>query len=230
MKLFDPDPLLVERQQILADLSQYDHALHAVEFGEDPYEDPNIPPSEWEAAEGARKRLVRIEDGATAFSSELIVTDSLDFLDEYPGRTGQHTVAIDLDFPVQVVEGGGKTLVSFDFLSPHGTLEEVENLGPLLAALSYLGIGEEFILTPRGLVFTSKHHARWVPSSTPGHGHLYIDAILWWDEYEALLQAFAWAGLVEPGYVGASMRRRATHLRLPWVRKFDNGGDLPRLF
>jgi hypothetical protein len=28
-------------------------------------------------------------------------------------------------------------------------------------------------------------------------------------------------GLVEPGYVGASERRLATHLRMPWVKKAE---------
>ena len=61
-----------------------------------------------------------------------------------------------------------------------------------------------------------------VPSSTPGHSHLYVDKELAWDAYLALLDALAEAGLVEPGYVSASRSRGFTSLRLPWIRKATN--------
>ena len=58
-----------------------------------------------------------------------------------------------------------------------------------------------------------------VPSSTPGHSHLYIDRVLLEKDYYELLDALAKAGVVEPGYVTASKRKGGTHLRLPWVKK-----------
>jgi hypothetical protein len=61
--------------------------------------------------------------------------------------------------------------------------------------------------------------AHLVPSSTPGHSHLYIELPMSWERYEALLAALAAAGIVEPGYLQVSRKRRATHLRLPWVKK-----------
>lgn len=67
------------------------------------------------------------------------------------------------------------------------------------------------------------HHVHVEPSSTEGHYHLYIDVPLEWDDYEYLLQALGDVGVLETGYVEASIRRKATDLRLPWVRK----GDLP---
>jgi hypothetical protein len=60
-----------------------------------------------------------------------------------------------------------------------------------------------------------------VPSSTPGHFHLYIDHELSWDRYENLLVALAKAGVIEEGYFDVSMRRGETHLRTPWTRKHD---------
>jgi hypothetical protein len=60
---------------------------------------------------------------------------------------------------------------------------------------------------------------RVVESSTPGHGHLYIDHAMSWEHYDAILQALVAAGVVEQGYYDASVSRGATHLRLPWVRK-----------
>jgi hypothetical protein len=58
-----------------------------------------------------------------------------------------------------------------------------------------------------------------VPSSTPGHHHLYIDHPMTWEAYVKLLEALADAGLLERGYVEASVRRGRTDVRLPWVRK-----------
>lgn len=63
--------------------------------------------------------------------------------------------------------------------------------------------------------------ARLVPSSTPGHYHLYIDAPVAWDDYKIILDALGNAGVIEPGYANASIDRGATYLRLPWVSKDD---------
>jgi hypothetical protein len=61
--------------------------------------------------------------------------------------------------------------------------------------------------------------ARLIPSSTPGHFHLYIDKEISWDRYIVLMHALSDAGIVEPGYVGASIARGYTAARLPWVKK-----------
>jgi hypothetical protein len=58
-----------------------------------------------------------------------------------------------------------------------------------------------------------------VPSTTPGHSHLYIDVPVEWDKYQALLDALVVAGVLEPGYVSAAKGRGCTALRLPWVKK-----------
>lgn len=58
-----------------------------------------------------------------------------------------------------------------------------------------------------------------VPSTTPGHSHLFIEAQMSWDTYERLLDALNMAGVVEPGYVAAAKTRGFTAVRLPWVRK-----------
>lgn len=61
--------------------------------------------------------------------------------------------------------------------------------------------------------------ARYVPSTTEGHGHLYIDLALDWEKYEKLLVALADAGILEDGYVKAALRRKATFVRPEWVKK-----------
>lgn len=59
------------------------------------------------------------------------------------------------------------------------------------------------------------------PSSTEGHNHLYLDRMLTWEKYEALLKALGDAEILEPGYVSASLARKHTAVRLPWVKKED---------
>lgn len=59
-----------------------------------------------------------------------------------------------------------------------------------------------------------------VPSSTPGHFHLYFPTVaLTWDEYAELLEALVKVGIVESRYVHHSTRRGQTLLRLPGITK-----------
>jgi hypothetical protein len=58
-----------------------------------------------------------------------------------------------------------------------------------------------------------------VPSSTEGHSHLYIDVQAPWPKIEALLQALVDIGAVEQGYMNASVERKGTRLRVPWLNK-----------
>lgn len=58
-----------------------------------------------------------------------------------------------------------------------------------------------------------------VPSSTPGHSHLYLDVELSWPAYQKLLDALAEVEIIEPGYAKASKARGFSAVRLPWVRK-----------
>lgn len=61
--------------------------------------------------------------------------------------------------------------------------------------------------------------AQLIPSSTPGHFHLYIDTEVPHDDYMKLLETLGHAGVIEPGYLGASKDRGFTAARLPWVKK-----------
>ena len=60
---------------------------------------------------------------------------------------------------------------------------------------------------------------RVVPSSTPGHSHLYVDEPITWDTYKNLLVALAEAGIVEEGYLHASVDQGGTTVRMPHVKK-----------
>lgn len=58
-----------------------------------------------------------------------------------------------------------------------------------------------------------------IPSSTPGHHHLILDVNLPWQKYNRLLQLSADTGIIEPGYAKASVRRKFSAIRPPWIRK-----------
>lgn len=58
-----------------------------------------------------------------------------------------------------------------------------------------------------------------VPSSTLGHSHLIIDKELTWLQYKKLLEVLGEVGILEEGYVAASLRRNTTHIRAPWFPK-----------
>lgn len=58
-----------------------------------------------------------------------------------------------------------------------------------------------------------------VPSSTPGHSHLYVDVCIPEPTYFRLLDVLAEAGVIQHGYANSSKHRGGTALRLPWVKK-----------
>lgn len=64
--------------------------------------------------------------------------------------------------------------------------------------------------------------ARLVPSSTPGHSHLYIDVPMDWADYVTLLRLLAKVGIIEQKYAEASIRQGATYLRPEGVEKGVN--------
>lgn len=61
--------------------------------------------------------------------------------------------------------------------------------------------------------------ARLIPSSTPGHFHLYFEKAMTWDNYCGLLKALGDVGILEAGYVKASLRRGYSSVRKPGVYK-----------
>lgn len=60
---------------------------------------------------------------------------------------------------------------------------------------------------------------RVLPSSTPGNYHLYIDKAMTWEVYRRLLYALEAAGIIERGYLLASIAKGQTFLRKPGVTK-----------
>lgn len=61
--------------------------------------------------------------------------------------------------------------------------------------------------------------AELIPSSTPGHFHLYLGKAVPSAAYFTMLEAMVEAGLLEEGFVNASVARGYTAARMPWVHK-----------
>jgi hypothetical protein len=67
--------------------------------------------------------------------------------------------------------------------------------------------------------------------SSPGKHHVVIHKALTWRKYRALLIALEQAGVIEPGYLEASIHRKATYLRVhpttPLEVHLDDGKKVP---
>lgn len=58
-----------------------------------------------------------------------------------------------------------------------------------------------------------------VPSTTPGHFHLYIEKEMQWKDYKKLLDTLLEVGLINKGWYDISMKFEQTYLRLPHIKK-----------
>lgn len=91
-------------------------------------------------------------------------------------------------------------------------------------------IEEANLITSEVEDFFGKYHrpildidfeAALVPSSTPGHYHLYLDRLVPDKAYLAFLKAAAEAGIIQHGFYDGAVKRGATSARLPWIKKGD---------
>lgn len=63
------------------------------------------------------------------------------------------------------------------------------------------------------------HECAWVPSTNPGHGHLYINKDVSLDGLIEILDVLAKHGIVERGFADATRERGYAAVRLPHVKK-----------
>lgn len=61
----------------------------------------------------------------------------------------------------------------------------------------------------------------YVPSTTPGHGHLFINKELSWAKYANLLNVLADLEIIQNGYRDCSLKRGYSALRVPGLDKND---------
>lgn len=110
-------------------------------------------------------------------------------------------------------------------LVPDSTDRYDDNGDPLLPAPSTSVETAELIgskirgSTRHTVMLDVDHPVVVVPSSTPGHYHVYIDVPVEHRPYERLLQALSEAGVVQSGWVQAALELGESVLRLPWVGK-----------
>ena len=69
------------------------------------------------------------------------------------------------------------------------------------------------------VVMDLDHEAFLIPSSTPGHYHLYVDLGVPEDDWFDFLDAAAKINLVSAGYAEVSRKRGHSDVRLPWISK-----------
>lgn len=60
------------------------------------------------------------------------------------------------------------------------------------------------------------------PSSTEGHYHLYLNKKITWEQYQKLLNIMSECGLLESGFVEASINRGYSSVRKPGLSKDDD--------
>jgi hypothetical protein len=86
---------------------------------------------------------------------------------------------------------------------------------------SELDSEDEFFAKAHRPVLDIDYEAALVPSSTPGHFHLYLDKTISHDAYMKFLEAAAVAGIIQWGFYEGAKKRGATSVRLPWIKKGD---------
>lgn len=59
----------------------------------------------------------------------------------------------------------------------------------------------------------------WVPSTTDGHFHVYVEHPLLWEDYCDRLHLLKRSKVIQDGYYEASKARQATFVRMPHVKK-----------
>jgi hypothetical protein len=109
-------------------------------------------------------------------------------------------------------------LDSYDIESGRYDTDDVDQ-AQVITSLVARDVGRPLNAQHHKVVLDIDLPAKLIPSSTEGHFHLYIDKEIPWDVYVRLLTALASAGIIEQGYLSASLERGLTAVRLPWVRK-----------
>ena len=67
-----------------------------------------------------------------------------------------------------------------------------------------------------------------LPSSTPGHHHLYIDKNMPFEDLIKLLEVMVEVGIVQKGFLEGTKKRGFSSLRLPHVSKYDQEEEAPK--
>jgi hypothetical protein len=115
---------------------------------------------------------------------------------------GYHRPAIDVDYPCEIVTTFGRQTLA------------VDTSVPPWSAYSYR--------VNRGIITTDLEdfgEVELVPSTTPGHFHVYGDNAMTWNQYHRLLSQLKGKSIIGRRYYDLSIERGFTALRKPGVKK-----------
>jgi hypothetical protein len=137
-------------------------------------------------------------------------------------ESGLHAPCIDIDYPTTLDDDGLMTIEmcpawrkAWPYFEP--SWQELEKLLSSLQLINGCGCWRSH----RTLAIDWKVPVRFVASSNPVHGHLYIDAEIQWMDYAPILASMRDVGLLEVGFVDASISREMTMLLKPGLTKDD---------
>lgn len=133
-----------------------------------------------------------------------------------------HSPVIDIDFPViqnSVTHENGthQSITMWDRIGNTGKAEYEMLLG-MLRDLE-LAWDAQIVSHNRDTKIYWSVPVHVVPSTSPGHHHLYINKALEWNEYVGLLAAFEEAQVISDGYLYFCLKRQESHVRYPGVSK-----------
>jgi len=144
-------------------------------------------------------------------------------------ESGNHAPALDIDIPAELEQLSipGYCMLTIDkpikyapYVELLGIMESIGLVPPgharKLIAETPSARKDQFISR---FIVGMEAFAELVPSSTPGHSHLYIDTEMPWKDYRWFLKSLARAGIIEEGFYRASVEREQTMLRKPGIYK-----------
>lgn len=128
-----------------------------------------------------------------------------------------HRILLDLDYGATVAPAsiGHRLKLNIKGWILNGDLKV------LLPVLTEYGISgmEPRVNNGEFIELVTRHDLTLIPSTTLGHHHLILDVDLPWKQYFKLLELLGACGIIERGYVKASIRRGYSAIRPPWIKK-----------
>jgi hypothetical protein len=198
-------PSLDDMALIAANLSAYPHPFYSVDFS--PAADGDY---DEQATLDERRTRVELGPAADVISSEVV------------DRPGMHTIMLDVDHPVMVETDTTGSVITVRLMTDLSlrtlSVKDVITLGRFLRANRLAS----WLAPTNGrdeLSWHTPYPVRVVPTSTPGHHHVYVDQLVDTATLMGVLEKFGLVDVVQFGYAAVSSIRGGAHLRLPWVRK-----------
>jgi hypothetical protein len=175
---------------------------------------PEGPGQAWDAfpeigPNGVYNILIQAPEPVVDLSEANIITSLLPW--HIDGEQA-HAPVLDIDFEHEYTGAGQYGTIQHDLLgngTPPWWSKPRLALNDLMNSHFVVGDDEIEIFAPH----------LYLPSSTPGHAHLYLDIAIKQSQFFKMLDLLAQMYLIEHGYHLASKHRGYSAVRCPWVRK-----------